>query len=221
MPVDRLRSWLEERVGPLARFELDPQRRQPDPPQAEPPGAPGTKSGSDAQELQGTAASASAETGACGSLSDLERQPAGSGGRGPAAPAMSVELVRTPPETVSDPGGGDALPEAVEAPPGPSVAPQASIHPEPAAGGLSAELRAVQVLQQRLRLNALAERLRDSKPKREHGVRALDWAEWEAAGRAAAELSDAEWLAWRATVGTAAGWPPRPPAPPPVVEAQR
>ena len=222
MPVDRLRSWLEERVGPLARFELDPQRRQPDPPQAEPPGAPGTKSGSEAREHQGTAAFASAETGACGSLSDLECQPAVGGGCGPAAPAMTIEPAKSPPEAVSDPGGGDALPEAVEAPPGPSVAPQAPICPGSTAGGLPAELQAVQVLQQRRRLAALAERLQDSKPKRTHAMRELDRQAYQDAAREAAGLPSDAWWPWRSTFGTAAaGWPPRPPGPPSNAGAHR
>ena len=53
-------------------------------------------------------------------------------------------------------------------------------------------------------------------------MRQPDWAEWEAAGRAAAELPDAEWAAWRATVGTAeAVWPPGQTAGPLAEDAHR
>lgn len=103
VPLDGLRSWLEERVGPLARFEAE---------------------------------------------------------QAPAALAN-----------------------------GPTTAPEPNLWPA------------------RLRLAGLAARLYVARPKREHGVRALDWAEWEAAGRAAAELPTRQWAAWRSRpVADATAW---------------
>ncbi len=84
--------------------------------------------------------------------------------------------------------------------------------PDPLRDGLLAGWRAGQ----RLRLGALVQRLHDARPKQRHGVRRLDFDAWTVAAREAAGLPSGEWLAWRATIGTAAaGWPPRPPAPPP------
>lgn len=73
----------------------------------------------------------------------------------------------------------------------------------------------------RQRLGALVQRLHGARPKREHGVCALDWAGWEAAGRAAAELPSAEWAAWRGAAETdRAAWT-LPGAEPPVGGASR
>lgn len=84
---------------------------------------------------------------------------------------------------------------------------------EPSTAPLTLVVARPPALPDRLRLSRLTQRLHDARPKRQHGVRPLDWAEWETAGRAAAELPSGEWSAWRAMVGTAAaGWPPRPPA---------
>jgi hypothetical protein len=63
----------------------------------------------------------------------------------------------------------------------------------------------VSLAAQRARLAALAQRLDDVRPRREWGVRALDWHACEIAARAAAGLPGAEWQAWRARVQMVAG----------------
>jgi hypothetical protein len=50
---------------------------------------------------------------------------------------------------------------------------------------------------QRVRLAALGQRLEDVRPKPVWGIRQMDWLAHQAAARAAAGLSRAEWLAWR------------------------
>ncbi len=109
VPPDGLRDWLEARVGPLARFELDPERPSPDPSRSEPAGAPQSKSGSESREHQGNAPPASAGNGAFGSFSDLEYRPDGAGGGSGAVPMPLAEPVRTPPEAVGGPGGCHVL----------------------------------------------------------------------------------------------------------------
>ena len=94
-----------------------------------------------------------------------------------------------------------AMAEHYAAPPAPS--PWCPGDPDPLRDGLLAGWRAAQLLQQRLRLAALVQRLRDAGPKRTWGVRELDRQAWEAAAREAAGLPTAEWAAWRATVGSA------------------
>jgi len=56
------------------------------------------------------------------------------------------------------------------------------------------------VATQRVRLIAVAQRLEDVKPRREWGVRSLDWEACVIAARAAAALPGAEWQEWRARV---------------------
>jgi hypothetical protein len=53
---------------------------------------------------------------------------------------------------------------------------------------------------QRARLAALGQRLDDVRPRRQWGVRDLDWQACEIAARAAAGLPGAEWQEWRARV---------------------
>ena len=50
----------------------------------------------------------------------------------------------------------------------------------------------------RLRLDAV-------RPKREHGIRQLDWQAHQTAARAAAGLPGTDWQAWRAQARLAAG----------------
>jgi hypothetical protein len=57
---------------------------------------------------------------------------------------------------------------------------------------------------QRAQLAALRQRLDAVRPKRTWGIRQIDWGAWETEARAAATLSRANWLAWRAT--TRAAW---------------
>ncbi len=114
------------------------------------------------------------------------------------APKIAVSA---PLEVVDGAGGGSAPSEsapseASEAPPGPPAPP-----PEFAAE------RTVRLLRQRLRLNALVQRLRDARPKREHGVRQLDWLAWEDAAREAAGLPSAAGAAWRAKLVTGGARP--------------
>ena len=56
---------------------------------------------------------------------------------------------------------------------------------------------AVSPAAQRVRLAALAQRLDDVRPRREWGVRDLDWRACEIAARAAAALPGAKWREWR------------------------
>ena len=77
------------------------------------------------------------------------------------------------------------------------------------AEGPSAELQAAQLLHQRLRLAALAMRLRDARPKRTHNVRALDWAAMENAARAVAEMPTTAWATWRRAEGPESVVPPQ------------
>ncbi len=70
--------------------------------------------------------------------------------------------------------------------------------PDPLRDGLLAGWRAGQ----RRRLGALVQRLHDARPKRQRGVREMDWRAWEAEAWEAAGLPSGEWSAWRATVGT-------------------
>ncbi len=109
--------------------------------------------------------------------------------------------------------GRAAMPEHQAAPPDPC--PWRPGDPDPLRDGLLAGWRAGQSR----RLSALAERLWAVRPKREHGVRELDWRAWEAAAREAASLPSAEWTSWRAAVE-----PRRPPgrsAGPPIATASR
>jgi len=55
----------------------------------------------------------------------------------------------------------------------------------------------------RFRLAGLAERLHAARPKREHGVRQLDWDAWQDAAREAVGMPSTEWVAWRAMIGAA------------------
>ncbi len=136
--------------------------------------------------------------------------------------APEPEPVRAPPGAVGGSGGCDAPSEGAEAPPGPSVAPPAPIDLEPAPEGLSAAERAVRQLQQRLRLNALVQRLHDARPKQRHGVRRLDFDAWTVAAQAAARLPGDQWMAWRHSAGTdGAAWPPGHAAHPLAGEAHR
>ena len=119
------------------------------------------------------------------------------------APAAPVDLEPDPIEAAER----AAMAEHHAAPP--ADCPWRPGDPDPLRDGLLAGWRAAQLLQQRLRLAAVAARLRGARPKRVHGVRQLDWAEWEAAARAAADLPTSEWAAWRARFGRAeAAWPP-------------
>ncbi len=121
------------------------------------------------------------------------------------------------------PGNGFGMMPLADAPgaapaEGPEPAGFAPLMPPsaPARASLAADHLASAILAQRLALAALVQRLRECRPKREHGVRALDFDAWTVAARDAGALPTGEWLAWRATIGpAAAGWPPRPPAPPP------
>ncbi len=113
------------------------------------------------------------------------------------APKIAVSA---PLEVVDGAGGGSAPSEsapseASEAPPGPPAPP-----PEFAAE------RTVQLLQRRLRLNALVGRLREARPKQRRGGQ-LAWQAWEDAAREAAGLPSAAWAAWRAKLGTGGARP--------------
>ena len=126
-----------------------------------------------------------------------------------------------PPAAIAAPNGS-ASPQVA---PGGTVGPKSEPPPPAAAPAPSAALReamAVRVHQQRRRLAALVQRLEESRPRRTHAMRQLDRQAYQDAAREAAGLPSDAWWPWRSTFGTAAaGWPPRPPAPPPVVEAHR
>jgi hypothetical protein len=103
-----------------------------------------------------------------------------------------------------------AMAEHYAAPPEPD--PYRPSDPDPLRDGLLAGWRESRIV----RLAAAAERLEAARPRPTHGIRDLDRQACHAAAQAAAGLSSLEWVAWRATIGTAAvGWPPRFPAPPP------
>jgi hypothetical protein len=89
-----------------------------------------------------------------------------------------------------------AMAEHYAAPPDPY--PWRPGDPDPLRDGLLAGWHA----SRRVRLATLAQRLREARPKREHGVRQLDWQAWEDAAREAAGLPSGAWSAWRAAVGT-------------------
>ncbi len=105
---------------------------------------------------------------------------------------------RTPLGAVGEPESYPGPSDGAEAPPGPSVSPPAPVLPEPAADDLSVEQQRIRLLQQRLRLNALVQRLHEARPKRVWGVRALDWTAMETAARAATQLPTGQWEVWRA-----------------------
>jgi hypothetical protein len=67
------------------------------------------------------------------------------------------------------------------------------------------DVPAVSLAAQRARLAALAQRLEDVRPRKQWGVRALDWNACESAARAAAVLPGAEWQEWHARVQMVAG----------------
>ncbi len=69
--------------------------------------------------------------------------------------------------------------------------------PDPLRDGLLAGWHA----SRRVRFAALAERLREARPKQRRGGQ-LAWQAAEAAAREAAELPSAAWAAWRGAVGT-------------------
>ncbi len=142
------------------------------------------------------------------------------GGPHPPEAAPAAKPVRAPPEAINGSGGHSPTSEGAEAPPGPSepvYGPSAA-----AAAAAAASLHAAQLLQQRLRLADLAERLRDARPKRTHDVRALDWAAMEDAAQAMAELPTPAWRTWRDSAGTeGATMPPRPMADLPAGEVRR
>jgi hypothetical protein len=86
-------------------------------------------------------------------------------------------------------GGGRAALEAI-------IGPVAAYEVEDAEAGPPV-VTPVSLAVQRVRLAALGQRLDDVRPRREWGVRALDWLACEIAARAAAGLPGAEWRAWR------------------------
>lgn len=83
VPQDELQGWLEERVGPLARFELDPQPPPPEAPRPRP---------SDA---------ADADIGAGSAADEYQVEPDASTPGSAADPAWPVEPARRPPEAVN------------------------------------------------------------------------------------------------------------------------
>ena len=83
-----------------------------------------------------------------------------------------------------------AMAEHYAAPPDPD--PWRPGDPDPLADGLLAGWHAG-----RVRLAVAIENLQAARPKRTHGVRALDWDKWEAAGRDAAGQPGAAWSTWR------------------------
>jgi hypothetical protein len=85
--------------------------------------------------------------------------------------------------------GGRAALEAI-------VGPVTAYEVEDAEAG-PPDVPAVPLAVQRARLAALGQRLVDVRPRREWGVRDLDWRACEIAARAAAGLASAEWRAWR------------------------
>ncbi len=199
MPPDDLRAWLEARIGPLVRFELDPEHPPPDvpeaqvdtPPQAQEPQGnepPKPENASPPPEPQGN---------------DHHAEPDGSGSGSEANPAWPEEPTRRPPEAVngSEGMGASDAPELPPGPPEPVAAPSAAVVP--------AELQAVQLLRQRLRLADLAMRLREARPKRTYAVRAVEWNEMEIAARSAAQLPTTAWRTWREEAGPEGVVPPQ------------
>jgi hypothetical protein len=93
--------------------------------------------------------------------------------------------------------GGRAALEAI-------VGPVAAYEVEDA-GAAPPDVPPVALAVQRARLAALGQRLEDVRPRRQWGVRALDWNACEIAARAAAGLPGVEWREWRARVRMVAG----------------
>ena len=92
------------------------------------------------------------------------------------------EIVAEQPRPVAEP-----VVDVVEAPP-PSLA-----------------LVLVSPADQTARLAALAQRLDAARPKREHGIRQMDWQAHQTAARAAAGLPGTDWQAWRTQARLAVG----------------
>ena len=191
--------WLEGHLGELAVFQPDdpppdpppvphPPERQKEPAMAE------AGSGPEPSPQPGHAPAA-AGTGSGGDEPQLEPEgPAPGGEVGLAEPENPA---RRPPEAVNGSEGAWGASDGPEPPPGPP----GPVHEPSAAAAAPAGLQAVRLLQQRLQLAGLAERLRDARPKRTYNVRALDWAVMEDAARAVAELPTPAWRTWREEAG--------------------
>ncbi len=237
-----LQRWLQGHLGELAVFTPDgPPASPPMPPDWPRPGRPLESVGADpapapTAPAQGGARAAPEDTAgpkggphppeaATAAPAPPEPEPVtepASNGDEKRDMAPEPEPVRVPPGAVGGSGGCDAPSEGAEAPPGPSVAPPGPIALGPAAEGPPADEQAVLRLQERLRLNALAQRLHEARPRRVWGVRALDWEAWQVAAQAAAELPTAAWKVWRRMVGTAVpAWTPSSTASVPTVDAHR